>query len=243
MKILPFFNKISDQYSLFFLNRYLKSSPIEFPIAQEDLKPGRIIFRKTERPHLPNSEQEEDQALQLLKSNEPKKAAYYLIKAGDEARRCSANESAIRHYRQALDLLPKRLNGDNKKFFEARLGLGNALKLRGEFVEAQTVLLDILQILEKWENRASHAFFTPILVETLRELADVRQREGSFAEAMNYLELGLHHLSKSRHEKQRQLWCRLMDRIAWIRFRQGDFRNALETANAAIESSIIDKSV
>ncbi len=140
-----------------------------------------------------------------------------------------------------MDLLPKSLNGDNKKFFEARLGLDKALKLRGEYVEAHTILLDVLQILEKWENRASHAYFTPILVETLRELADVRQRAGSFDEALNYLELGLHHLNNSRREKNRRLWRRLMDRIVWIRFRQGDLRKALLAANAALESSKIDK--
>ena len=125
---------------------------------------------------------EEELALNYLNSDNPAKAIPHLIKAGGNARRRCANETAIKHYRQAKALLPDRLNGQKKEFFEVRLGLGKALKFIGEYQEAQGILSDALENLENWKTGADSPIYIPALVETLRELADVKQREGAYDE-------------------------------------------------------------
>ena len=82
-----------------------------------------------------------------------------------------------------------------------------------------------------------------ILVEGLQQLADVRQREGSYDEALTYLEAGLQVLGESGAQDQPDLWYALLDRMAWIRFRQGQLDEAsalvhLATANLDIERTV-----
>lgn len=181
-----------------------------------------------------HSDKEEELARRYLESTTPDRALPYLIKVADKARRRSANDTAIKYYRQAMTLLPKRLNGQRKNFFDVRLGLSKALKFKAEYLEAQTILLDALQQLKNWKAGTNFSFYTPTFVETLRELADVRQREGAFDVAMNYLDLSLDHLDKTTHRESSVLRRRIMERICWIQFRQGDLKKAYATAKSSL---------
>ncbi len=165
-----------------------------------------------------------------------------MITAAKQARYRGANESAIENYQRAITLLPKKLNGHlGEEFFDVRIGLGKTLKFIGEYQEARDVLSEVLENLETWKAGAESSIYTPALVETMRELADVRQREGAFDEAMNFLESCLDHLGEPTSGEIPELRQSVMDRIAWIHFRQGEIQKAIAIANAAIESIDSDK--
>ncbi len=175
-------------------------------------------------------------ALHFFESNKPTRAIPYLIKAAERARLRGANETAIEHYRRTMTLLPEHLKVQKKDIIEVRLGLGKALKFIGKYQEARQVFSEALRKLEKLKSNASSSDFRPTFVELLRELADVRQREGAYEEAMNYLESSLKHLKEITPPENRELTQSVMDRIAWIHFRQGELQKALDVANESIES-------
>jgi len=132
------------------------------------------------------------------------------------------------------------LNGQKEEFFEARLGLGQALKFTGEFEEAGRIFSDTLDHLQKWEGGAKYTIFTPTLVRTLRELGDVKQRTGAFAEAKGFLEKSFSHLSETTAQQYPALAHTLKDRLAWIHFRQGDLERAKSLAHEVLQEIDVD---
>jgi len=124
---------------------------------------------------------------------------------------------------------PAAARGDD--FFRVRAGLGQALKFVGQFTEASQILLEGLAPLQDQidERGARLRFF----VTMLRELADVRQRERSYEPAVAHLETALQALGAAGEREEPALWRSVMDRMAWIRFRQGQLDNALSLAGAA----------
>ncbi len=181
-------------------------------------------------------------ALKYLKSDTPSKAVPYLITAARQDRYRGANESAIEHYQTAISLLPNKLEGRvSGEFFDSRIGLGKTLKFIGKYREARDLLSDVLENLKYWKEGVESSLYTYAQVETLRELADVRQRQGAFHEAMNFLETCLDHLGESTPAEIPELRQSVMDRIAWIHFRRGELLNAIASANEAIEDMDTDQ--
>lgn len=172
-----------------------------------------------------------------VKSTSPVKALPYLITAAENAARRCAYETAIAHYRQAMSLLPKPPDESSHEFFHVRLGLGEALKFVGEFAAASEVLSETLQHLWGWSMATKPEFLKPILVESLRQCGDVRQREGNYDEAIKYLEAGLQMLGEDSNKEERDLRRSLLDRLAWIRFRQGQLAEAFALASQATANS------
>lgn len=188
-------------------------------------------------------EQTEALAYHYVRSTEPTQAIPHLIAAAENAARRCANETAIERYRQIMTLLPAQpfeLNAgmkpddDSQEFFKVRIGLGQALKYVGEFAAAKQVLSEVLQHLENSSAAVDSATLRPILIESLWQLADVEQREGSYAEALAHLEAGLQILGKISTDEQPKLRCSLLDRMAWINFRQGQLKDASALAVAAV---------
>ena len=140
---------------------------------------------------MPNKENVEELALHYLKSDNPAKAVPYLIEAARQAGYQCANDTAIRHYRKALTLIPERLHGQEEEFYKARIGLGKALKFNGDYNEAQGVFSETLDHLKNWKSGVESSFYTPNQIKILRELGDIRQREGAFDEALKYMGAGL----------------------------------------------------
>jgi tetratricopeptide (TPR) repeat protein len=174
-------------------------------------------------------EQAEILAYHFTESDSPASALPYLIRAADNAAGRCAFETAIGHYRQAMTLLPQQPAPGDQQFFHVRLGLGRALKFVGELTEAHQVLSDALEQLSGFDQAA----YKPILIGNLRQLADVRQREGKFDQAMPYLVTGLQALGAVGPQKEPGLWRSLLDRMAWIRFRQGQLEEAWTLAGQA----------
>jgi predicted ATPase/class 3 adenylate cyclase len=181
--------------------------------------------------------QPEEQAELLVyhyaESNSPAQALPHLITAaGNAARRC-AYETAVRHYRQAMTLLPAQPDDLSPDFFQVRLGLGRSLKYVGEFSAASQVLSEAIEHLRGFDLPTRSTSWQPLLVEGLRQLADVQQRQGSYDEALIHLETGLQVLGEAASEEEPRLWRALLDRMAWIRFRQGQLTEAFDLANQA----------
>jgi predicted ATPase len=168
----------------------------------------------------PLEEQAELLAYHYAESNSPAQALPHLITAaGNAARRC-AYETAIRHYRRAITLLPAQPDDLSPDFFQVRLGLGRSLKFVGEFSAASEVLSEVLDHLRSSDLAARSTTWQPLLVEGLRQLADVQQRAGRYDEALTHLETGLQVLGKAAPQDEPRLRRALLDRMAWIRFRQ-----------------------
>jgi tetratricopeptide (TPR) repeat protein len=130
-------------------------------------------------------------------------------------------------------LLPDQLPDHGCEFFQVRLGLGTSLKYLGKLDEARQLLSETLALLWKSSPRAESATLRLILIECLHQLADVRQREGVYDRAIAYLEKGLQVLGETAPQRQPQLWRSLVERMAWIRFRQGELTEAFNLANSA----------
>lgn len=179
----------------------------------------------------PQDEQSEVLAYHYAESTSPVKAVPYLIAAAVYAARRFANETAIRHYRQALALMREQSGERHDQIFRVQIGLGQALKFVGQFAEAGQILEEALR--EILANSIAGDSSTFVLVDILRELADVRQREGAYDAAIMHLEDGLQALGTEAEREQPDRWRSLMDRVAWVRFRQGKLDAALALARAA----------
>ena len=168
----------------------------------------------------------------------PTKAIPHLLMAADNASRRCAYETAIGHYQQALLLHPDQPNDHDDAYFHIRIGLSRALKYTGAFDLASNYLSEALHLLWQWHSVTDATALCPILVECLLQMADIRQREGGYERALQYLNAGLQVLGTDGLKTHSTLWRSLLDRMAWIRFRQGQLREAAILANQAI--AIID---
>ncbi len=169
-------------------------------------------------------------------SMEPKRAIPYLLTASKKAAKNFAHEAVIHLSHQALELM----NGDpaysNLMQDSVRVQLASAMKFTGEFSESASQLL--LVIGEHEPALQNQMSFDQekllLLVEALRELGDIRAREGNIEMAEELLSQGMELLgSKGRHEFALP-WRRLADRLAWIYFRKSSLDEAYNLADLVL---------
>ncbi|GAB4422376.1 MAG: adenylate/guanylate cyclase domain-containing protein [Anaerolineae bacterium] len=177
-------------------------------------------------------------AFHLTRSSKPQQAIPYLIATADRASRRCAYEVAVEHYRQARELMGQDHIDYGRDFFEVHINLGRALKFLGDFSEAHQIISDTIKLI--WHNNlsANPISLSSILIEGMVELADVEQREGNYDEAVDYLNSGLQLLGEQGEQEHPITWSFLMDRLAWVRFRQGRLEDAEVVAKAAAETII-----
>ncbi|MCG3206702.1 MAG: hypothetical protein FOGNACKC_00301 [Anaerolineae bacterium] len=183
-------------------------------------------------------EQAEVLAYHYAESNVPLKAIPHLMTAGDNALRRCAYETAIHHYRQVKTLLPSRPDNQfQPEYFKGRIGLATALKFTGALAEADRILSDMLLNLWYSNLSANPGSLEQILIESLRQMADIRQRGGVFDQALNYLQVGLQLLSETTQQHNPAARLALLERIAWVYFRQGKLDAALAVAQPAVDNA------
>ncbi len=185
---------------------------------------------------MPNSENAEESAKHYLSSDNPADAIPYLIEAARQADYRCAYDTVIKHYRKALTLFQEQFDGREKEYYEARIGLSKALKFNGNYNEARLVLTETLARLKNWKAGAEFSIFKPNLAIILRELGDIRQREGAFDDALEYMDSGLDILNDESSLEISKLIQTINDRIAWIFFQQGELEKSFKTVHSAIES-------
>ena len=178
-------------------------------------------------------EQAEVLAYHYTESSNPAKAVPYLITAAENAARRCAYETTIDHYRQAMALQADSSEPADASYFKIRIGLGSALKFIGEFAAAAQILSATLQQVWSWDKAVEPRALASMLVDCLYQLADIRQREGAYDEAQHFLDMGLQTLGADAAELYPKPWRSLLDRMAWIRFRQGQLDEALSLAGQA----------
>lgn len=183
-------------------------------------------------------------AYHYVRSANPSQAIPYLIAAAENSARRCANETAVAHYRRAMALLPGQLLSQEAEpipgnhieaFFQVRLGLGQALKYLGEFAEAKQILSEALEQLWTTSLAADALTLQPILVESLRQLADVEQRAGNYDDALSLLRAGIQALGETGPQVPPRLRGTLLERMAWIRFRLGQLDGAYGLAQTAVK--------
>lgn len=187
---------------------------------------------------LSNDERMELLAYHYAESMSPLRALPYLIGAADLSARRYANETAIQHYRRALQLIGTG-EYDPNALAAIWIGLGRTLKFNGQYVEATQILSTAVAALRNAGDGSAHRLL--VLVEALRELAEVYQRDGTLDLAVTALTEGLALLQGSHAPAYRAVQRTLIDRLAAVRFRQGDLEAAYHLAAEETSAAALDE--
>jgi tetratricopeptide (TPR) repeat protein len=178
-------------------------------------------------------------AYHLSESDEPSKAIPYLLLSAQKAYQHFANDTVIQLYRQALSLMESAEEIETGQKEMALVGLAQALKFTGELEDSAKILADIVEkipdIGTKEQGKDNPLFQTQI--EALRELADIRSREGNMDLAVTLLKNGLDMLGEKGRDNHPNIWRRLIDRLAWVYFRQRNLEEAHNLADLALSNT------
>lgn len=187
-----------------------------------------------------HGEQSELLAYHYSESTTPEKAISYLIASAERAEQRFANESAAQYFRQALGLMEASVEADEMQLLQVQLGLGRSLKFTGEYEDAQQILESTLKRIQQegiGDFRQDQAR-AEMLLECLRELADLRTREGKLELAVQLLQEGLEFMESAGPHLGLIHARRLADRLAWAYFRQGKLKEAFRVASQALEDAV-----
>ena len=172
----------------------------------------------------------------LSESNYPARAIPYLLLSAQNASRHFANDTVVELYRQAIGLMKTSADTLRTQMEEAQLGLAQALKFIGELEEAASLLRDIVERIPNHgidQDKMDAAAFQ-VYIEALRELADIRARGGDLDYAVQILNQGLELLGAHGRDTHPITWRRLVDRLAWVYFRQRNLDEAYNLADLAL---------
>jgi predicted ATPase/class 3 adenylate cyclase len=166
----------------------------------------------------------------------PSQAIPYLLASAEKASQNFANESVVQLYRRALSLMETSPDISILQVDEARIGLSRALKYTGPIDEAAISLEEVVKrnSSEVTPGVSGDTDQLRILVESLRELSEIRSRENNLETAVQLLHKGLDYLGDSGRETFPIYWRRLVERLAWVNFRQGKLEEAYNLADMAL---------
>jgi predicted ATPase/class 3 adenylate cyclase len=175
-------------------------------------------------------------AYHLSESAKPARAIPYLLISAEKAYQHFANDTVVQLYRQVLALMDTVADTPIQQKEKAQVGLAQALKFTGDLEEAARLLIEIVdripKSIEGQQYTSSPSF--QIQIEALRELADIRAREGDLDFAVQLLKQGMDLLSESGRKVYPVIWRRLADRLAWVYFRQRNFDEAYNLVDLAL---------
>ncbi len=179
----------------------------------------------------PPDEQAEVLAYHYTEGPQPDRAIPLLLNIAESAARRYANDTAIHRYREAIALMQEYPASYGAMAIRARLGLGRSLKFTGNLDESSQMLGEALDRLHVVQMIRS--IWLATMVDVLGDLADVRFHAGALDQAVAYLEQGLAVLGSTAAQAYPQLWRVLMNRLAYVRLRQGDLERAFDLAYEA----------
>ena len=183
-------------------------------------------------------EKEEYLAYHYAESTEPAKAIPFLIESAEKAARRCANETVIQDSYRALELMEAGVRINPHQYDRVRIMLGQALKLSGQYEEAIKVLEGIVKVFLNDESTIPQEYPEQrlLFVEGLRELADIHSREGALELSVELLQKGLKLIGEGGRENYPIRWRSIIDRIAWVYFRQGKLEEAFHQADLALQN-------
>lgn len=170
------------------------------------------------------------------KSTNPSNAIPYLLISAQNASQHFANETVIHLYRQALALMETNEKIQVLQKLEAQVGLAQALKFTSKLEEAARLLLGIVENVSRAQvnQPQSDPSLFLIQIDALRELADIRAREGDLDYAVQLLTQGIQLLGETGKNSYPLIWRRLTDRLAWVYFRQRNLDEAYNLVDLAL---------
>ena len=175
-------------------------------------------------------------AYHLSESNHPTRAIPYLLISAQNASRHFANDTVVQLYRQAISLMENSADTLRMQREQAQLGLAQGLKFTGELEEAASLLREIVERIP--ESISDQSETDPstfqVYIEALRELADIRAREGDLDYAVQLLTQGIDLLGENGRDLHPITWRRLVDRLAWVYFRQRNLDEAYNLVDLAL---------
>ncbi len=191
----------------------------------------------------PPNELAELMAHHLGLGSKPIKAVPYLLTAAENASRRYANETALDYYQQLNEFLVSENDSDHKEYnlIQVRTGIGRSLKLLGRYDESKKILSENIDILFHRDHKWTKDKLPSDLLNGLWELADVQQREGNYVDAAANLEAGIELLKDLGYKKRSGHFLTMLERLAFVRFRQGQLDEALKLAHEAISDLSLDK--
>ncbi len=180
-------------------------------------------------------------AYHLSESTKPASAIPFLLISAEKVAQHFANDTVVQLYRQALSLMDTATDLDSTQREQALVGLAQALKFTGELEEAAKLLIDIVDRIPKSvkEQKFTESNSFQVKIEALRELADIRAREGDLEYAVQLLKQGMELLSESGRTQFPIIWRRLADRLAWVYFRQRNLDEAYNLVDLALLDTAI----
>jgi predicted ATPase/class 3 adenylate cyclase/Tfp pilus assembly protein PilF len=186
--------------------------------------------------HWLSGERNEILAHHYAESTAPLQAIPYLLASAEKASQNFANETVVQLYRRALSLMETSPDISMLQMDEARIGLSKALKFTGPIDEAAIILEEVVyrNSLEIASHHLSDTNQLRILIEGLRELSDIRARENNLDIAVQLLHTGLNYLGNTGQDRHPIYWRRLVDRLAWVYFRQGKLEESYNLADQAL---------
>jgi predicted ATPase/class 3 adenylate cyclase len=178
-------------------------------------------------------------AFHLSESTRPASAIPYLLISAEKAYQNFANDTVVQLYRQALSLMDNLAGSIHVQKEQAHIGLAKALKFTGELEEASRLLTEIVdRIPESLAGmHPAEDFSFQNQIEALCELADIRAREGDLDFAVRLLKRGKDLLGEAGRMELPVLWRRLVDRLAWVYFRQRNLDEAYNLVDLALLDS------
>ncbi|MBN1890391.1 MAG: tetratricopeptide repeat protein [Thermoflexales bacterium] len=151
------------------------------------------------------------------------KAFAYALQAGRKAQAEYANEAALAYYARALEVAERQaLAGVEEQVIEAHEAAGDVCSLVGRYPEAiehYQIANSKLQITNSKLQIANYR-----QADLWRKMAKACELQGSFDEALDYLEKGRAALEG---EEDCLEMARLYSLMGWVRMRQGSFEQAM----------------
>ena len=175
-------------------------------------------------------------AYHFSESSQPANAIPYFLVSAEKAYQHFANDMVVQLYRQVLSLMATLPEPDKVQKEKAQIGLAQALKFTGELEEASRLLMEIVDRVPKSTLGEPYTNYPSFQnqIEALRELADIRAREGNLDYAVQLLKQGIDLLGESGRKVFPIIWRRVVDRLAWVYFRQRNLDEAYNLVDLAL---------
>jgi len=175
-------------------------------------------------------------AYHLSEGVKPASAIPHFFAAAEKAYQHFANDTVVHLYRQALSLMDTLPEEDLRQKEKAQVGLAKALKFTGELEEASRLLQGIVdRIADSRDGQAaSDQQHFQNQIEALCELADIRAREGDLDYAVQLLTQGKEMLGETGRKNYPVIWRHVLDRLAWVYFRQRNLDEAYNLVDLAL---------
>ncbi|HEY9089854.1 MAG TPA: tetratricopeptide repeat protein [Anaerolineaceae bacterium] len=175
-------------------------------------------------------------AYHYAESAKPASAVPYFFIAADKAYQHFANDTVIHLYRQVLILMSTLPEANLILKEKAHVGLAQALKFTGELKEASRLLKEVVDRIHASsleQNEIDQPTFQN-QIEALCELADIRAREGELDYAVQLLKQGKELLGDTGRKEYPVIWRHVVDRLAWVYFRQRNLDEAYNLVDLAL---------